>query len=41
MLTEAWTVGSLDFGAEKIRTGFIVLALATSDELVRLMREVE
>ena len=40
MLTEAWTVGSLDFGAAQIRTGFIVLALATSDELVRLMREV-
>jgi type VI secretion system protein VasG len=40
MLTEAWTVGSLDFGAAKIRTGFIVLALATSDDLVRLMREV-
>jgi type VI secretion system protein VasG len=40
MLTEAWTIGSLDFGAAQIRTGFIVLALATSDELVRLMREV-
>jgi type VI secretion system protein VasG len=40
MLTEAWTVGTLDFGAAKIRTGFIVLAVATNDELVRLMREV-
>ncbi len=40
MLSEAWTVGSLDFGAAQIRTGFIVLALATSDELIRLMREV-
>ena len=40
MLTEAWTLGSLDFGAAQIRTGFIVLALATSDELIRLMREV-
>ena len=39
MLTEAWTIGSLDFGASQIRTGFIVLALATNDELVRLMRE--
>jgi type VI secretion system protein VasG len=40
MLTEAWTIGSLDFGATQIRTGFIVLALATNDELVRLMREI-
>jgi type VI secretion system protein VasG len=40
MLTEAWTVGSLDFGAGQIRTGFVILALTTSDELIRLMREV-
>jgi type VI secretion system protein VasG len=40
MLTEAWTIGSLDFGAAQIRTGFIVLALAANDELVRLMREI-
>jgi len=39
-LTEAWTIGSLDFGAAQIRTGFVVLALATNDELVRLMREI-
>ncbi|HTA69127.1 MAG TPA: type VI secretion system ATPase TssH [Bryobacteraceae bacterium] len=40
MLTEAWTIGSLDFGAAQIRTGFIVLALATNDELIRLMKEI-
>jgi type VI secretion system protein VasG len=40
MLTEAWTIGSLDFGAAQIRTGFVVLALTTNDELVRLMREI-
>ena len=40
MLTEAWTIGSLDFGAAQIRTGFVILALATNDELIRLMREV-
>jgi len=39
MLTEAWNIGSLDFGAAQIRTGFIVLALATSDELIRLVRD--
>ena len=40
MLTEAWTIGSLDFGAAQIRTGFMLLALTSSDELVRLMREI-
>src|ERR1700694_1276504 len=40
MLTEAWTIGSLDFSAAQIRTGFVVLALTTNDELVRLMREI-
>jgi type VI secretion system protein VasG len=40
MLTEGWTIGSLDFGAAQIRTGFIVLALATNEELIRLMREI-
>ena len=39
MLTEAWTIGSLDFGAIEIRTGFAVLALATKDELIRLVRD--
>ncbi len=40
MLTEAWTLGSIDFGAGQVRTGFTILALATNDELVRLMRDV-
>jgi type VI secretion system protein VasG len=40
MLTEAWTIGSIDFGAVQIRTGFTVLALATDDELSRMMRDV-
>lgn len=40
MMTEAWTIGSIDFGAGQIRTGFTVLALATEPELARLMREV-
>ena len=39
MLTEAWTVGSLDFGATQIRTGFVVLALAANDRLIRLVRD--
>src|SRR6266852_3753951 len=40
MLTEAWTLGSIDYGAAQIRTGFTVLALATNEELARLVREV-
>jgi type VI secretion system protein VasG len=40
MLTEAWTVGSIDFNAGQIRTGFTVLALASNEELARLMREI-
>jgi type VI secretion system protein VasG len=39
MLTSAWTIGSIDFGATEIRSGFTILALATEEELVRLTRE--
>ncbi|MGB7601191.1 MAG: type VI secretion system ATPase TssH [Candidatus Sulfotelmatobacter sp.] len=40
MMTEAWTLGSIDYGAGQVRTGFTILALATNGELVRLMRDV-
>jgi type VI secretion system protein VasG len=40
MLTEAWTIGSIDFGAVEIRSGFAVLALAANEELARMMRDV-
>jgi len=40
MLSEAWTIGSLDFGAAQVRSGFCILAIAASPELARLMREV-
>jgi type VI secretion system protein VasG len=40
MLLEAWTIGSIDYAAGQVRTGFTILALATNDELVRLMRDV-
>jgi len=40
MLTEAWTLGSIDYGAGQIRSGFTVVALATDDELARLMQEI-
>src|SRR4051812_22940107 len=40
MLTEAWTLGSVDYGAAQVRSGHTILALAADDELARLMREV-
>src|SRR5580704_2808760 len=40
MMTEAWSLGSIDYGAGQMRTGFTILALATNGELMRLMRDV-
>jgi type VI secretion system protein VasG len=40
MLTEAWTIGSLDYGATKVRTGYVILALISNEELGRMVREV-
>ena len=40
MLTEAWTIGSLEFGAGQVRTGFAMLALASDEELSRIVRDI-
>jgi type VI secretion system protein VasG len=40
MLAEAWTLGSIDYGAGQIRSGFTILALAADEDLARMMREV-
>jgi type VI secretion system protein VasG len=40
MLSEAWTIGSIDFGSAQVRTGFCILAIASSGDLSRLMHEV-
>ncbi len=40
MLTQAWTVGSIDFNASEVRTGFTILALVSDDELARITREI-
>ena len=40
MLTEAWTIGSLDYGAQQVRTGHALLALISNEELRRLVIEV-
>ncbi|HEX8984095.1 MAG TPA: type VI secretion system ATPase TssH [Bryobacteraceae bacterium] len=37
---EAWAIGSIDHNAGQVRTGFVILALATNDDLARLMREI-
>ncbi len=40
MFTEAWTIGSIDYNAGQIRTGFTLLALLSSDELARAIRDI-
>jgi type VI secretion system protein VasG len=40
MLTTAWTIGSLDHGAQQVRTGHALLALLTDGELSRIVKEV-
>ena len=40
MLTTAWTIGSIDFNAGQVRTGFVILALASDEELARMMRDI-
>src|SRR6266700_2435850 len=40
MMTTSWTIGSIDFNAGQVRTGFTILALASDEELSRLIRDV-
>jgi type VI secretion system protein VasG len=39
MLKEAWTLGSLNFNAGQIRSGYTILALVTNEDLLRLVRD--
>ncbi|MBE0658132.1 MAG: type VI secretion system ATPase TssH [Bryobacteraceae bacterium] len=39
MFTEAWTLGSLEYGARSIRSGHAILALTQSPNLWRMIRE--
>lgn len=39
-LKEGWAVGSIDYAAGQIRSGFTIVALAVNDDLARLMREI-
>jgi type VI secretion system protein VasG len=40
MLSEAWTVASIDFNAGNIRTGFTLLALLDNSELSRAVKDI-
>src|SRR5580658_70446 len=40
MLTEAWTIATIEYDAGQVRTGFALLALITDSELSRLIRDV-
>ena len=40
MLTEAWTIATIEYDAAQIRTGFTLLALLSDDELGRMIRDV-
>jgi type VI secretion system protein VasG len=40
MLTEAWVLATIDYGASEIRSGFALLALLTNTELARLVHDV-
>ena len=40
MFQDAWTLGSLEYGAARIRTGYTILALLSDEKLSRAVREV-
>jgi type VI secretion system protein VasG len=40
MASQAWMIASLDYGEAQIRSGFTVLALASNEELRRMLRDV-
>ena len=40
MLGEAWSLGSVNYGAARIRTGHTLVALTSDEELARLVRDV-
>src|SRR5919199_867585 len=40
LLTAAWTLGSVDYGAAQVRSGYALLALVATEELARLARDV-
>ena len=39
MLTQAWTLGSINYDAGQVRSGFTILALLEDEELTRILHE--
>jgi len=39
IMTEAWTIGSIEFNAGQIRTGFTILAMLSNEDLSRQVKE--
>ena len=40
MLSQAWSIGSIDYDAGSVRTGFVLLALLSDDDLARVVRDI-
>src|SRR5450432_2874269 len=40
MLTEAWTLASLEYNSAQIRSGFTTMSLVTDEELARIVRDI-
>jgi len=40
LMTQAWVIASIEFGATQIRTGFTVLSILASERLARIVREI-
>jgi len=40
MMTEAWNLASLDYNADQVRSGFMILSLVTEPDLARMIKEV-
>jgi type VI secretion system protein VasG len=40
VLTQAWTLGSVDFGAQRVRSGFSILAMLMDPDLRRVTRDI-
>jgi type VI secretion system protein VasG len=40
MLDEAWSIGSLDYGATQVRTGHTIIALLADEELARMVKDI-
>jgi type VI secretion system protein VasG len=39
LLREAWSVGSVDYGAQRVRSGFVLIALCADTDLARAIRD--